>query len=239
MIKAINLKKYYGNREVLKGININISQGEIIGFLGPNGAGKTTAFSIIIGLINSDGGKIIYDDIDISEYPMYKRAQMGIVLLPQEYSVFKELSAMDNLLAVLENSIDKISKRAYYTDYFLSKFGLHKVKYQKAKTLSGGEKRRLEIARALANFPKFIFMDEPFTGIDPITIKDIQKIVVELKSEGIGIVISDHNIRDTLKITDRAYIITEGQILKEGKPEELIVDPIIKEKYLGKEIQIN
>jgi lipopolysaccharide export system ATP-binding protein len=239
MIKAINLIKYYGNRAVLKGIDINISQGEIVGFLGPNGAGKTTAFSIILGLIDSDRGNIFYDDTDISEYPMYKRAQLGMALLPQEYSIFRELSTMDNLLTVLENSVKKSSKRAYYLDYFLSRFGLIKVKYQLAKTLSGGEKRRLEIARALANFPKYIFMDEPFTGIDPITINDIQKIIRELKAEGIGLVISDHNIRDTLKITDRAYIMVEGEILKEGIPADLVEDPIIKEKYLGKEIKIN
>ncbi len=239
MIKAINLRKYYGNRTVLKGIDINISRGEIVGFLGPNGAGKTTAFSIILGLIDSDGGTVLYEDVDISEYPMYKRAQLGMALLPQEYSIFKELTTMDNLLAVLENSVKKSTKRTYYLDYFLSRFGLIKVKYQLAKTLSGGEKRRLEIARALANFPRYIFMDEPFTGIDPITINDIQKIVRELKDEGIGLVISDHNIRDTLKITDRAYIMVEGEILKEGIPSELIEDPIIKEKYLGKEIKIN
>jgi lipopolysaccharide export system ATP-binding protein len=239
MIKAINLIKYYGNRAVLKGVDINISQGEIVGFLGPNGAGKTTAFSIILGLIDSDRGNIFYDDTDISEYPMYKRAQLGMALLPQEYSIFRELSTMDNLLTVLENSVKKSSKRAYYLDYFLSRFGLIKVKYQLAKTLSGGEKRRLEIARALANFPKYIFMDEPFTGIDPITINDIQKIIRELKAEGIGLVISDHNIRDTLKITDRAYIMVEGEILKEGIPADLVEDPIIKEKYLGKEIKIN
>jgi len=238
MIQAINIKKRYNEREVLKGINIKVKENEIVGLLGPNGAGKTTAFSIIIGLIKSEHGKVFYDNKEITNFPMYKRAKLGISFLPQEYSVFRNLTVQENLLSILEHNIYKSSEIKYYLDYFLDRFGLQHVRKQKAATLSGGEKRRLEIARALSSFPSYIFMDEPFTGIDPITIKEIQMIIRELRDEGIGIIVSDHNIRDTLSVTDKAYIIIEGEIKKKGPPDEIVNDSLIKEKYLGKEFKI-
>ncbi len=239
MIKAENLIKRYGDKEVLKGINLNLKKGEIVGFLGPNGAGKTTAFSIIIGLIKANEGRVFFEDIEITNYHMYQRAHLGMTFLPQEHSVFREISVENNILLVLERTVGKPEKRGFYLESLLNRFGLQKVRRQKAKTLSGGEKRRLEIARALATFPKYIFLDEPFTGVDPIAISKIQNLILGFKEEGIGVIVSDHNIRETLKITDRAYILVNGEILKEGTPDEIVSDPIIKEKYLGKEIRIN
>ncbi len=239
MIKAENLIKRYGDKEVLKGINLNLKKGEIVGFLGPNGAGKTTAFSIIIGLIKANDGKIYFDDKEITNYHMYKRVLLGMTFLPQEHSIFRDISVENNILLVLENMVPNIQKRGFYLELLLDRFGLQKVRKQKAKTLSGGEKRRLEIARALATFPKYIFLDEPFTGVDPIAISKIQKLILGFKEDGIGVIVSDHNIRETLKITDRAYILVDGKILKEGPPEEILSDPLIKEKYLGKEIRIH
>lgn len=239
MIRAEKLIKNYGQKRVLNGIDIELSKGEVVGFLGPNGAGKTTAFSIIIGLIKANSGKVFFEDEDITSLHMYQRVLLGITFLPQEHSIFREITVEDNILAVLENKLSNINKKGVHLENLLNKFGLQKVRKQKAKTLSGGEKRRLEIARALATFPHYIFLDEPFTGIDPIAIKEIQEIIIGFKKDGLGVIVSDHNIRETLKITDRAYILINGEILKEGTPDDIVKDPIIKEKYLGKEISIN
>ncbi len=239
MIRAEKLIKNYGQKRVLNGIDIELSKGEVVGFLGPNGAGKTTAFSIIIGLIKANSGKVFFEDKDITSLHMYQRVLLGITFLPQEHSIFREITVEDNILAVLENKLSNINKKGVHLENLLNKFGLQKVRKQKAKTLSGGEKRRLEIARALATFPHYIFLDEPFTGIDPIAIKEIQEIIIGFKKDGLGVIVSDHNIRETLKITDRAYILINGEILKEGTPDDIVKDPIIKEKYLGKEISIN
>ncbi len=239
MIRAEKLTKNYGEKRVLNEIDIELSKGEVVGFLGPNGAGKTTAFSIIIGLIKANSGKVFFEDKDITPLHMYQRVLLGITFLPQEHSIFREISVEDNILAVLENKLGNTHKKGVHLENLLNKFGLQKVRKQKAKTLSGGEKRRLEIARALATFPHYIFLDEPFTGIDPIAIKEIQEIIIGFKEDGLGVIVSDHNIRETLKITDRAYILIKGEILKEGTPDDIVKDPIIKEKYLGKEISIN
>jgi lipopolysaccharide export system ATP-binding protein len=230
---AENLVKKYGKRTVVKGVSMDVEQGEIVGLLGPNGAGKTTSFYMIAGLIKPNSGKTFLDNVEITREPVYRRAQRGLGYLAQEASVFRKLSVEDNLKAVLE--MTKFSKREQYErlEGLLEEFGLNKVRKSYGIQLSGGERRRCEIARALAINPKFILLDEPFAGVDPIAVEDIQSIVKHLKDKNIGVVISDHNVHETLAITDRAYLLYEGNLLKQGTSEELASDPEVKRKYLG------
>ncbi|MDR0724793.1 MAG: LPS export ABC transporter ATP-binding protein [Prevotellaceae bacterium] len=230
---AENLVKKYGKRTVVKGVSMDVEQGEIVGLLGPNGAGKTTSFYMIAGLIKPNGGKTFLDDVEITREPVYRRAQRGLGYLAQEASVFRKLSVENNLKAVLE--MTKFSKKEQHErlESLLEEFGLNKVRKSYGIQLSGGERRRCEIARALAINPKFILLDEPFAGVDPIAVEDIQSIVKRLKDKNIGVVISDHNVHETLAITDRAYLLYEGNILKTGTSEELASDPEVKRKYLG------
>lgn len=227
------ISKSYRKRNVVKEVSFEVSQGEIIGLLGPNGAGKTTSFYMIVGLIQPDSGKVFLDSKEITNIPMYKRAQMGIGYLPQEISVFRKLSVEDNIKAILE--MTKLSKieREEKLEKLLSEFSLSHVRKTKGNQLSGGEKRRTEIARALATDPKFILLDEPFAGVDPIAVEDIQSIVSELKKRNIGILITDHNVQETLSITDRAYLLFEGEILKSGTAKELSEDEQVRKVYLG------
>ncbi len=230
--------KIYGKRTVVKGVNISVKQGEIVGLLGPNGAGKTTSFYMIVGLIKPNSGKVLLDDMEITSLPMYKRAQKGIGYLPQESSVFRKLSVEDNIKAVLE--MTKLSKKEQNdkVESLLEEFGLNRIRKSLGIQLSGGERRRTEIARALAINPKFILLDEPFAGVDPIAVEDIQKIVAKLKEKNIGILITDHNVHETLTITDRAYLLYEGRILESGTAEELASNPEVREKYLGTNFEL-
>ncbi len=230
--------KIYGKRTVVKGVNISVKQGEIVGLLGPNGAGKTTSFYMIVGLIKPNSGKVLLDDMEITKLPMYKRAQKGIGYLPQESSVFRKLSVEDNIKAVLE--MTKLSKKEQNekVESLLEEFGLNRIRKSLGIQLSGGERRRTEIARALAINPKFILLDEPFAGVDPIAVEDIQKIVAKLKEKNIGILITDHNVHETLTITDRAYLLYEGRILESGTAEELASNPEVREKYLGANFEL-
>ncbi len=238
ILKVENIVKIYHHRRVVDGVSFFIRQREVVGLLGPNGAGKTTSFYITVGLIKPDSGKVYVDDEDITELPMYKKARRGIGYLAQEPSIFKKLTVRQNIESVLEmrtNSKDFIKQK---TDELLKELGLEKIQKQKGFTLSGGERRRCEIARALAVEPRFILLDEPFAGIDPIAVKDIQNLIFHLKERGLGILITDHNVRETLKITDRSYIIYSGQILRSGATKELINDPKLKEIYLGEDFQL-
>ena len=233
VLRAEGLVKRYGKRTVVNDVNINVRQGEIVGLLGPNGAGKTTSFYMTTGLIVPNAGHIFIDDKEITGYPVYKRARAGIGYLPQEASVFRKLSVEDNIMAVLEMTKLTRKERTEKLNSLIKEFRLEKVRKNKGDQLSGGERRRTEIARCLAISPKFIMLDEPFAGVDPIAVEDIQHIVWQLKYRNIGILITDHNVHETLNITDRAYLLFEGRILFKGKPEDLAVNPIVKEKYLG------
>ncbi|RLD60058.1 MAG: LPS export ABC transporter ATP-binding protein [Bacteroidetes bacterium] len=228
-----DIVKKYGKRTVVKGVNIKVKQGEIVGLLGPNGAGKTTSFYMIVGLIKPNSGRVLLDDMDITNLPMYKRAQKGIGYLPQESSVFRKLSIEDNMKAVLEMTSFSKEEQKDRLENVINEFGLQKIRKSLGIQLSGGERRRTEIARALAIDPKFILLDEPFAGVDPIAVEDIQKIVAKLKEKNIGILITDHNVHETLTITDRAYLLYEGRILESGTAEELASNPEVREKYLG------
>ena len=228
-----NIKKSYKGRDVVQGVSIEVNQGEIVGLLGPNGAGKTTSFYMIVGLVQPDNGKVFLDEIDITSLPMYKRAQMGIGYLPQEVSVFRKLSVEDNILAILEMTDLSKTERHEKLEQLLEEFSLTHVRKNLGNRLSGGEKRRTEIARALATNPKFVLLDEPFAGVDPIAVEDIQSIVSELRKKNIGILITDHNVQETLSITDRAYLLFEGSILKSGTAEELAADEQVRRVYLG------
>ncbi len=228
-----NIKKSYKGRDVVQGVSIEVNQGEIVGLLGPNGAGKTTSFYMIVGLVQPDNGKVFLDEIDITSFPMYKRAQMGIGYLPQEVSVFRKLSVEDNILAILEMTDLSKVERHEKLEQLLEEFSLTHVRKNLGNRLSGGEKRRTEIARALATNPKFVLLDEPFAGVDPIAVEDIQSIVSELRKRNIGILITDHNVQETLSITDRAYLLFEGSILKSGTAEELAADEQVRRVYLG------
>jgi lipopolysaccharide export system ATP-binding protein len=230
---AEHLIKKYGNRTVVKGVSIDVEQGEIVGLLGPNGAGKTTSFYMIAGLVKPNGGKTFLDNVEITREPVYRRAQRGLGYLAQEASVFRKLSVEDNIKAVLEMTSFTKKEQRERLETLIEEFGLHKVRKNLGIRLSGGERRRCEIARALALSPKFILLDEPFAGVDPIAVEDIQAIVRRLKDKNIGVIISDHNVHETLAITDRAYLLYEGSILKTGTPEELAADPEVKRKYLG------
>ena len=227
------ISKAYSGRSVVNEVSIEVNQGEIVGLLGPNGAGKTTSFYMIVGLVKPDKGTIFLDQIEITKLPMYKRAQMGIGYLPQEVSVFRKLSVEDNIMAILEMTDLKKSERKIRLEKLLQEFSLTHVRKNLGDRLSGGEKRRTEIARALATNPKFVLLDEPFAGVDPIAVEDIQSIISELKSRNIGILITDHNVQETLSITDRAYLLFEGKILKSGTAEELSNDDQVRKVYLG------
>ena len=232
-LRCENLVKKYGIRTVVKGVSMEISQGEIVGFLGPNGAGKTTSFYMITGQIVPNGGRVYLDDEDITELPMYKRAQKGISYLPQEASVFRKMSVEDNIMSVMEIAGIPKDVRNSRLESLIDEFNLSKVRKSLGIQLSGGERRRCEIARALAIDPKFILLDEPFAGVDPIAVEDIQYIIAKLKYKNIGVIITDHNVGETLAITDRAYLLYEGSILQQGTPESLAGDEEVRTKYLG------
>lgn len=233
-----DLVKEYGSRTVVSGISIEVNQGEIVGLLGPNGAGKTTSFYMVVGFIRPNEGRVFLNDQDITELPMYRRARMGVGYLPQEASVFRKLSVEDNIKAVLEmTDISKAAQRDRL-ESLIDEFNLHKVRKNNGDSLSGGERRRTEIARALATDPKFILLDEPFAGIDPIAVEDIQYNVSRLRTRNIGILITDHNVQETLSITDRAYLMFEGRILKAGSAEELASDEMVRKVYLGQHFEL-
>ena len=237
-LRAEALEKFYGKRQVVKGVSVEVNQGEIVGLLGPNGAGKTTTFYMVVGFVRPNAGTVYLDGDDITALPMYRRAQRGVGYLPQEPSVFRKLSVEDNLKAVLEMTELSKAAQAERLESLLDEFRLHKVRKSRGDTLSGGERRRTEIARALATGPNFILLDEPFAGIDPIAVEDIQYIVAKLKRKNIGILITDHNVQETLSITDRAYLMFEGNILKAGTAEELAADEMVRQVYLGKNFEL-
>ncbi len=238
-IEATKLRKAYHGRTVVNGISLKVRKGEIVGLLGPNGAGKTTTFSLILGLISRDSGQIFLNGEEITNLPMYIRARKGLCLLPQQPSVFRKMSVLNNLLSIDQMKRDYSSQTNGRAENILQEFGLEKLAGAKAYTLSGGERRRLEIARALITDPEYIFLDEPFTGIDPLAISDLQEIILSLRTRGLGLLITDHSVRETLKITDRAYIISKGEILKTGTPAELVASAEVKSAYLGEEFDLN
>lgn len=238
VLKAHNLAKAYRGRKVVNDVSFEVSQGEIVGLLGPNGAGKTTSFYMVVGLIKAEQGKVTLDGEDITNMAMYRRAQLGIGYLPQEASVFRDLSIEDNIRAILEMTPLSKAEQAIKLETLISEFGLNHVRHNKGLILSGGERRRCEIARALATDPKFILLDEPFAGIDPIAVEDIQRIVARLRQKNIGILITDHNVQETLSITDRAYLLFEGKILKSGTAEELSQDEQVRKVYLGQNFEL-
>ena len=235
---AENIFKSYRGKNVVKGISIKVNQGQIIGLLGPNGAGKTTSFYMIVGLIKPNSGIINLNNTDITSYPMYRRAQNGIGYLAQEASVFRKLSVEDNILSVLQLTKLSKSEQIKKMEELLEEFGLNHIRKNRGDLLSGGERRRTEIARSLATSPKFLLLDEPFAGVDPVAVEDIQKIISLLKNKNIGILITDHNVQETLAITDKTYLMFEGSILKEGTPEELADDEMVRKVYLGKNFEL-
>ncbi|MBL6681227.1 MAG: LPS export ABC transporter ATP-binding protein [Flavobacteriaceae bacterium] len=232
-LEAIKIEKSYGSRKVVNGVDLELKQGEIVGLLGPNGAGKTTCFYTIVGLIKPDNGKILINNIDISKEAMYTRAKLGIGYLAQEASVFRKLSVEENIKAVLELTEKSKEQQNEDLENLIDEFSLQKVRKNRGDLLSGGERRRTEIARALATEPNFLLLDEPFAGVDPIAVEEIQKIIAHLKTKNIGILITDHNVQETLAITDRTYLMFEGKILKSGKPEILAKDELVRKVYLG------
>ncbi len=239
LLRTDTLVKKYKQRTVVKGVSIQVEQGEIVGLLGPNGAGKTTTFYMIVGLIKPFSGHVYLDSEEITQFPMYKRAQIGIGYLAQEASVFRQMSVEDNIYSVMEfkKGMTK-ADRQEKLESLLDEFGLQHIRKSKGIQLSGGERRRCEIARALAIDPKFILLDEPFAGVDPIAVEDIQRVVAKLKTKNIGVLITDHNANETLSITDRAYLVFEGQLLKAGTPEELASDPVVRSHYLGSNFEL-
>ncbi len=237
--RAEGLWKKYGNRWVVHDVSITIEEGEIVGLLGPNGAGKTTTFYMIAGLIQGDRGRIYFDDIDITDFPMYQRARLGLIYLPQEPSIFRRLTVRENIEAILEIQGYSARKRRIRCDEILMELGLTHVANTRGYHLSGGERRKVEIGRALAGGPKFLLLDEPFTGIDPLAIRDIQNILITLKNKNIGILITDHNVRDTLKITERAFIISKGKILAHGFAREIAQNPVVQKEYLGEDFELS
>ena len=237
ILKAQEISKSYRGRKVVNGISVEVNQGEIVGLLGPNGAGKTTSFYMIVGIIKPEEGNIYLDQEVISTFPMYQRAQKGIGYLAQEESVFRKLSVEDNILGILEFSSLTKHQQKEKAELLMEEFGLIKIRKNRGDLLSGGERRRTEIARALANDPKFLLLDEPFAGVDPIAVEDIQSIISVLKKKNIGILITDHNVQETLAITDRTYLMFEGKILKEGIPEDLARDEMVRKVYLGKNFE--
>lgn len=237
-LRTEEIKKSYKGRQVVKGVTVEVNQGEIVGLLGPNGAGKTTSFYMMVGLVKPESGRVFIDDTDITRLPMYKRSQMGIGYLPQEVSVFRSLSVEDNIMSILQ--MTKLSKKEQKErlEELIEEFGLGHVRKNLGNALSGGEKRRTEIARGLAISPKFVLLDEPFAGVDPIAVEDIQSIVLKLRKKNIGILITDHNVQETLSIVDRAYLLFEGAILKSGTAEELSLDEQVKKVYLGQNFEL-
>ena len=230
--------KFYGRRKVVSDVSLDVKQGEIVGLLGPNGAGKTTTFYMVVGFIKPFNGRVFLDEEEITQLPMYKRAQKGIGYLPQEHSVFRKLSVENNIMAILEMVERSSEKRKDKLEELISEFGLETVRKNRGDSLSGGERRRTEIARSLASNPKFILLDEPFAGIDPIAVEDIQSIVSRLRTKNIGILITDHNVQETLSITNRAYLMFEGKILRFGTAEELASDELVRKVYLGKHFEL-
>ena len=238
-LKTEELTKSYGGRTVVKKVNISVNQGEVVGLLGPNGAGKTTTFYMVVGLTAPDSGRVLLDGQDLTEEPMYVRARKGIAYLPQEPSVFRGLTVEQNILAILETVKIKRQSRRQRLEELLAELNLTPIAQSMAHSLSGGERRRVEITRALVMSPKFILLDEPFAGIDPIAVTDIQEIIFHLKERGIGVLITDHNVRETLKITDRAHIVHDGVLFKSGTPSELADDDAVKEIYLGADFRLD
>jgi lipopolysaccharide export system ATP-binding protein len=238
-LQALELRKSYRGRTVVDHVDLEIAQGEVVGLLGPNGAGKTTTFYILVGLARPDAGRVLLDGEDITDLPMYLRARGGISYLPQEPSVFRKLTVEENLLAVLETLPLTPEQRRDRLEELLAQMGLETVRYNQAYTLSGGERRRLEIARSLVLEPQFILLDEPFSGIDPVTVIELQKIIAGLRNDGIGVLMTDHNVRETLRVTDRAYIISDGRIFRKGRPKELSQDPDVRRIYLGDNFSLN
>jgi len=237
-LSAQHLMKSYSGRKVVKDVSVEVNQGEIVGLLGPNGAGKTTSFYMIVGLVKPNGGQIFLDNQEITKFPMYKRAQHGVGYLAQEASVFRKLSIEDNILSVLQ--LTKLSKKEqlHKMEELIEEFSLGHIRKSRGDLLSGGERRRTEIARALATSPNFVLLDEPFAGVDPVAVEDIQRIVAQLKDKNIGILITDHNVQETLAITDRTYLMFEGSILKHGIPEELAADEMVRKVYLGQNFEL-
>jgi len=238
LLETKNITKTYSGRDVVKGVSVELNKGEIVGLLGPNGAGKTTSFYMIVGLIKPDNGTVFLNEINITKTPMYKRSKMGIGYLPQEVSVFRKLSVEDNILAILQMTSLSKQEQKDRLEELISEFGLNHVRKNLGVQLSGGEKRRTEIARCLAINPSFILLDEPFAGVDPIAVEDIQKIILKLKSKNIGVLITDHNVQETLSIVDRAYLLFEGSILKSGTAKELSLDEQVKKVYLGQNFKL-
>ena len=238
ILRAENIKKSYKNKLAVKGISVEVKQGEIVGLLGPNGAGKTTSFYMIVGLIKPTEGKIFLDQTEITKFPMYKRAQHGIGYLAQEASVFRKLTVQENIMSVLELTDLSKKEQLERTEQLIEEFNLQERRDRKGDLLSGGERRRTEIARALATNPSFILLDEPFAGVDPVAVEDIQRIIAQLKDKNIGILITDHNVQETLAITDRTYLMFEGNILKHGIPEELAEDEMVRKVYLGQNFEL-
>ena len=237
-LHARGLVKQYGQRRVVDGVSLEVTQGEVVGLLGPNGAGKTTSFYAVVGLVQADAGHVFLDDREITSMPMYQRSRLGLGYLPQEASIFRKLSVEDNIAAILELQPLSIKEQKDKLESLLAEFGLEKVRKSRGDVLSGGERRRTEIARALATDPKFILLDEPFAGVDPIAVEDIQRIVNQLRSKNIGILITDHNVQETLHITDRAYLLFEGRILKHGTADELASDEQVRRVYLGQNFEL-
>jgi len=238
MLKAENLSKSYGNKQVVKNVSFNVQEGEVVGLLGPNGAGKTTSFYMIVGLIKANNGDVLLNDSNITNIPMYKRAKLGIGYLSQEASIFRKMSVKNNILSVLEMTNLSKKEQIYKCNQLIDEFGLEKVKDSNGDVLSGGERRRAEIARALSLDPKYILLDEPFAGVDPIAVEDVQNIIRKLKKKKIGILITDHNVHETLSITDRAYLLFEGSILKSGTANELANDKQVRKVYLGSNFEL-
>lgn len=238
-LEAKELEKSYHQKKVVDNVSIKVKKGEIVGLLGPNGAGKTTTFSLILGLISKDSGRVYMEGEDITDLPMYIRARKGLCLLPQEPSAFRDLTVEENLLSIMETVRDVQFRDNNNLEGILEEFGLERLAKTKAYTLSGGERRRLEIARALITRPQFILLDEPFTGIDPLAISDLHRIILSLKERGIGLLITDHSVRETLKITERAYIIDKGKILKAGNPQELVFSEEVRRSYLGDDFSLD
>jgi len=237
-LKALNIHKSYGKKEVLKGINIEVNSGEVVALLGPNGAGKTTFFYSLVGLINASNGKIILNDQEITNYPIYLRGKMGLGYLPQENSIFRDMTVEENILTILEIKYKDKEQRNKRLKKLLTEFGITRIRNSNAQSLSGGERRRVEIARCLASDPNFVLLDEPFAGVDPIAVADIRELVLHLKDRDIGVIITDHNVRETLEVVDRAYIIFDGKVLCEGNQKEILANNKVKKYYLGKNFKI-
>jgi lipopolysaccharide export system ATP-binding protein len=239
ILRTEELSKSYRGRLVVNRVSLSIARGEVVGLLGPNGAGKTTSFRMVVGLIGPDSGRVLLDDRDITAMPMYERARLGISYLPQEPSVFRKLTVEENLLAILQTLKMPRGERREKLDFFIDRMGLEKVRHSRADVLSGGERRRVEIARSLVISPSFLLLDEPFSGIDPKQVLELQRVIFDLKESGIGIVITDHNVRETLSVTDRAYIIHNGEVFRSGPPQELEADAEVRRVYLGESFSFN